>query len=161
MKIKKIIEFNLPLEKIYDDFYPKLDGQVFHYTSGANLISILKSHSIVPVAENVQCTSIHSHESMGRYLGAVCLFDLRNKPTEQIEKIRGWYNFLAPRFEDSSLVYFVLSPDFYNDVTTLADLSEELKGKAMYLPFIESWHKGQIPLEKVSTIYKVNISKKS
>ena len=137
----KIVELNLKPEEMYEIFYPKLEEQVFHYTSGINSLSILEQGFIYPVKEDVGSTSAHSHESMGRYLNSVCLFDLRNKPKNEIEKIRGWYNFLEPRFSDNTLVYFVLSPQYYCDVTILSDLSDEIQKKAMYLPHIESWHK--------------------
>jgi hypothetical protein len=155
--MKKIIEYNLRPEDMLEEFYPKLKDKVFHYTSGTNLKSILEQNFIFPIKNDVQSTSAHSHESMGRYLNAVCLFDLRNKPTDQIEKIRGWYNFLEPRFKDNTLVYFIISSDHYSDITTLSDLTDEVKEKGMYLPHIESWHRNQIPLEKIETIYKVNL----
>ncbi|OUR96805.1 hypothetical protein A9Q84_10720 [Halobacteriovorax marinus] len=155
--MKKVIELNLKLDEMYEEFYPKLKEQVFHYTSGSNLDSILNEGFIHPIKENVRRTSAHSHESMGRFLNAVCLFDLRFESFDNIEKIRDWYNFLSRRFEDKTLVYLVVSPLHYKDITTLSMVKDEAKEKAMYLPHIESWHVKPLPLSKLQTIYKVNI----
>lgn len=157
LSMKKIIELNFKLEEMYEQFYPKLEEQVFHYTSGINLNSILEQGSILPDKEGVRKTSAHSHESMGHFLKAVCLFDLRSKPIDQIEKIRGWYNFLEPRLDENILVYLIMSDNYYKDLTVLSDLNEETKKIAMYLPHIESWHKGAIPMDKIEMIYKVKI----
>jgi len=155
--MRNIIELEFKLEEMYEKFYPKLNKQVFHYTSGINFDSILEEKYVHPIKDNAQRTSAHSHESMGRHLGAVCLFDLRFESNENIEKIRGWYNFLAPRFEDKTLVYLILSPKHHVDVTTLSMVDEQSKEQAMYLPHIESWHVNPIPLNKIETIYKVTI----
>lgn len=155
--MKNIVDLEIQKSEMYEDFYPKIMGKVFHYTSGINFLSILKDKRVDPIKSSGKRTSVHSHESMGRALKGVCLFDLREKPKNQIEKIRGWYNFLAPRFEDDTLVFLVISPDFYSDVITLSEIDDETKDKAMYLPHIESWHKGYLPLRKMEVIYRVKL----
>lgn len=152
-----IVDLEIKQSEMYNTFYPRISDKVFHYTSGENLISILKDKQITTVQASANRTSVHSHESMGRALDGVCLFDLREKPIEQIEKIRGWYNFLAPRFEDNTLVFLVVSPVFYSDVTTLSEIDDATKESAMYLPHIESWHKGYLPLNKLEIIYRVKL----
>ncbi|OIQ20695.1 MAG: hypothetical protein BM556_01785 [Bacteriovorax sp. MedPE-SWde] len=87
--MNNIIELSLTKEQMLEEFYPKIEKQVFHYTSGDNLNHILNENYIFPFKEGVQKTSTHSHESMGRLLNAVCLFDLRFDSKENIEKIRG------------------------------------------------------------------------
>ena len=103
-----VVDLQIPQENMLIEFYPLLYEKVFHYTSGNNLHSILTDGHLEPVKDGVEKTSAHSHESMGKLLNAVCLFDLRSKPRDQIEKIRGWYNFLEPRFNDNTLVYCLL-----------------------------------------------------
>lgn len=155
--MNNIIELSLTKEQMLEEFYPKLGKQVFHYTSGDNLNQILNDNNIFPFKEGIQKTSAHSHESMGRLLNAVSLFDLRFESNENIEKIRGWYNFLEPRFEGKTLVYLILSPKHYDSITTLSMTTEKEKSEAMYLPHIESWHKKALPLAKLEIIYKVNL----
>lgn len=155
--MNNIVELSLTKEQMLEEFYPKIEKQVFHYTSGDNLNQILNENYIFPFKEGVQKTSAHSHESMGRFLNAVCLFDLRFESNENIEKIRGWYNFLAPRFEGTTLVYLVLSTEHYDSITTLSMTTEKEKSEAMYLPHIESWHKEPLALSKLEVIYKVNL----
>ncbi len=75
-----MIELSLKLEDMYEIFYPKLKNKFFHYTSGENLNSILANGFVFPKKEGIKKTSVHSNESMGRFLNAVCLFDLRGKP---------------------------------------------------------------------------------
>jgi hypothetical protein len=152
-----IIDLKVNIKNVYEEIYPLLEEKVFHYTSGSNIDKIMKDGLIHPNKLGIPKTSEHSHESMGKLLNAVCLFDLRNKPKDQIEKIRGWYNFLLPRFEENVLGYCVLSSQHYPDICTLEDLNEETKAKAMYLPHIESWHKNSISLNKLESIYRVTL----
>lgn len=153
----KIINLQISQENMYAEFYPLLCEKVFHYTSGKNLNSILTDGHIFPNKDGIEKTSAHSHESMGKFLNAVYLFDLRSKPIDQIEKIRGWYNFLMPRFDDNILVYCVVAKKYYKDIKVLDEIDSSVQEKAMYLPHLESWHVAPLSLSKLEVIYKITL----
>lgn len=153
----EIVELQIIQENMYAEFYPLLREKVFHFTSGKNLNSILMDGHLIPIKDGVEKTSAHSHESMGKLLNAVCLFDLRSKSIDQIEKIRGWYNFLMPRFEENILVYCIVSKKYYKDIKLLDQIDTLTKEKGMYLPHLESWHVNPLPLSKLEVIYKINL----
>lgn len=66
---------------------------------------------------------------------------------------------LAPLPGDTRVVYFVLSDKFYADVTTFADLDDYTRENTMYLPVIESWHVGDLPLNNHGNIIRYLICK--
>jgi len=49
------------------------------------------------------------------------------------------------------------SPKTFGDLTVFADLDNHTKENTMYLPAIESWHVGHLPLQKLESIYVVHI----
>ena len=152
------IEMNLKREDLDSQLYPKLRNQVFHYTTKSKLEKIMESGFLLTSgSKNLSATSIHSNSSTGQHLGAVCLFDLRDKTDQQIAPGKSYYNFLSPHVKISSVAYLVLSSDFYTDLKTLNEIDEWSRTNTMYLPEIESWHLGHLRLEKISTIYVVNL----
>ncbi len=139
-------------EEMEETFYPKIKNQVFHFTSMEKYLSIKSKGAILPSStQNLKTTSLHSHESVGSILEAVCLFDLRNKTEKQIAPGKSFYDFLEISDKKSHLVYLLFSKNFYSELITVNDLAKNTDG--MYLPEIESWHKGPITLKKLSTVF--------
>src|SRR5690554_6649950 len=133
----QIIEETILLDELETVFYPKIRNSVFHFTSIEKLEKILEDQVIFPSGkrEDIKTTSIYSEESMGRALGAVCLFDLRNKTDEQVAPGKSYYDFLRGK-KGTSLIYLVLKEELYNEVLTLGNIEESLQKTKMYLPEI-------------------------
>ena len=156
--MKKIIELSYSKNEMYEKFFPKIKDQVFHFTSGKNLASILIDNEIKPNKEDVIKTSAHSQNSLSKFLNAVSLFDLRDKEIEVIEEVRSMYNFLAPRFRDDTLVYLIMSPKYYKDIYTTDNVSKSHRDSTMYLPHIESFHINSLSIDKIDVIYRVKLT---
>lgn len=152
----KIVKLSVLKEQVEKEIYPILENQVFHLTSFKNVEQILTDGHLKPSdSTNLKQTSIHSNQSTGKALGAVCLFDLRNKSKSEIEIPRSYYDFLKIPQEDQ-LVYFIVNPKYCNDIVTFNDLTPELVSSSMYLPLIESWHIGKLDLSKIILTLIVN-----
>jgi hypothetical protein len=156
--LPQVLELSLKPTEFESVLYPKIRDAVFHYSTGEKYEKILKSGYLAS-SNTVELvgTSLYSDVSAGKFLKAVCLFDLRNKTDEQIAPGKSYYDFLKPFSQLKKVVYFVVSKKYYADLKIFSDLDDHVKKHTMYLPVIESWHVGHLPLEKLESIYVVNI----
>ena len=154
----KIINKRLGVEEFTNDFYRLIRNEVFHFTSREKLSQILDSEAILTSSNpELKRTSIYSEESVGKYLDAVCLFDLRGKSDEQVAPGKSYYDFLPLESSRKGLAYCVISHRYYKDLTTVDELDDVAKGEKMYLPVIESWHKGELSIGKLECIYVIDL----
>lgn len=156
--MQKLVELTISAGNLEQEVGPPLHNQVFHFTSGSKFKKIQNFQSIIPNSGTPSNSSIHSDESVGKHLNAVCLFDLRNKTSEQIAPGKSYYDYLEPRFGDS-LVFLILSKGIYHRITTLDQLDKTTLETKMYLPEIESWHKGPISIKDLDKILVINVTK--
>ncbi len=73
--LPQLIAFQLQSNELESTIGALLSDRVFHFTSGEKLKSILQSECILPNPGSLSKTSIHSDQSVGKHLSAVCLFD--------------------------------------------------------------------------------------
>ena len=153
-----IFELHLKRHELSDVLYPKLRHSVFHYSFGQRYQEIMRCGYVAfSFVVDVASTAIYTEKSAGKHLKAVCLFDLRGKTDEEIAPGKSYYDFLNPHPKIKQAVYFVVSDMFYEDITIFSALDDYTKANTMYLPTIESWHIGHLPLNKLECIYVVNI----
>lgn len=94
---------------------------------------------------------------MGHHLNAVCLFDLRKKTKDQIDRGIYLYDFLGVHRPKERVCYLIIDPKHYEALTTLDQVAEDLRNSKMYIPEIESWHRGPIALDHLSEVYELNV----
>ncbi len=102
--------------------------------------------------------SVHSHQSIGNYLGAVCLFDLRSVSEMILGKNSLFQDYFSRRITTDSPTYFlVLNEKAYSKILRLEDVENELKQKLMYMPEIESWYIDDLDLFNIEAVYEVSL----
>lgn len=139
-------------------FLGKLRNKVFHFTSLEAWKQIQITGCILPNQNNkFQQSSTQSSHSVGHFLNAVCLFDLRNRTEKQIERGLYLYDFLGLHRPKEKSYYFIIDPKYYSSLISLPELDEEIRKTKMYIPDIESWHIGPIDLSKISECYELSV----
>lgn len=137
-------------------FLPKLIGTVFHFTTSENWSPIKASGQIATnQAGRFKTHSVHSHESVGHHLDAVCLFDFRNCDYEDLQKSTIFYDYLTRRWRDRTVYFLLIGQQRLPFITTEAELDEATRENKMYIPTIESWHRGNIPVSDIAQVYEV------
>lgn len=152
----------LTTENISKVFLPKLLGRVFHFTTSIGWKHIQTCRYIDSNKSGKHGnTSIHSKESLGRHLGAVCLFDLRGKGEEVLDKNLIFYDYFNRRWGPEPSYFLFLADQYLSQVTTLSEIDKSLKEQTMYIPNLESWHLGDLPLDRIQMVYKVQVTPSS
>lgn len=153
-----VTQLSLRTDELESTVGPRLDQQVFHFTSGASYLGILQRGRIIQNSDGrFKTTSRHSFQSMAHHLKAIALFDLRSKSSDQITLGKSFYNYLCGQ-PGQKIVYLIISPRVYSRLITLRDLEEDLRLTKMYLPEIESWYEGDLFLEDIKETILVDIT---
>lgn len=151
---------NLTLSKseVSEVLLPKLLEHVFHFTTSKSWEQI-RACGQIDINQDGKFgeTSIHSEKSMGRHLGAICLFDLRNQSKKILAEDKILYDFLERRWEQKPSYFLFLRESLYPALLTLDKIDPDLKEKMMYIPEIESWHLGKLSLNHIEMIYRVQV----
>lgn len=158
MHSPEIISLQMTEAEALEEFLPTLLGRVFHFTKEDCWHRIAESGFVdTNQSGKLQPNSVHSHESLGRRLGAVCLFDLRGQDESIFSRDRILYDYLSRRWKKSPSCFLVVKPSHHTSLTTLADIAPDVREKTMYIPNIESWHPGNFPIDKLEQIYRLEI----
>ncbi len=155
MKIKKL---TLKKDELPSELFPRLLGNVFHFTTSRSWNNI-QSCAYVDTNQTgkYRTTSVHSQQSLGHHLDAVCMFDLRGKEETVFRKDWILFDYFNRRWTTEPSYFLILAPQHLSSIKTLRDIDETLKQDKMYIPEVESWHLGKLPLERVELIYQVQI----
>ncbi|TAK09462.1 hypothetical protein EPO44_01260 [bacterium] len=146
----------------------RLRGGVFHLTTRDAYEAIQKAGEISNNKSARFPLNTSSQNSLGRLLGCVCLFDLRNDTPEVIQNTLECYYFLGPtwfaRHEDDCIVwdlaYLFLSPEYYDLIIPNSEVHDYYKKTGKYLhaiPASEVWVKDKIPLSWIEKVFLVTI----
>lgn len=155
----QLVKRNLTKIDLLEKFLPSLSNSVFHFTYSKNWPLILEKEKILSNTNGKYgYGSVHSQKSMGCYLGAVCLFDLRNVNIDSLGEGSIYYDYFNRRVTEASPGYFlILSKAIYSKVIRLDNVDKKLQQEMMYIPDIESWHVGDLDLQNIETVYEISL----
>ena len=147
-----------------------LRDKVFHVTTAKAFENIQKDGFIYGNQDAKYPLNPTSLNSFGRCRGWVCLFDLRGKSDKEIENGLNCYYFLMPswfeEFNESEhytewrLVYLYLSHAYYKDLVPNREASQNDK-RSQFIPEVECWYRGNIPIGYIEKSLCVRIRKTS
>jgi hypothetical protein len=150
----------------------RLRENVFHVTTIEACGSILRDGFVFASKTGKYPINTGSQKSVGRYRGWVCLFDLRGKTEKEIDEALNCYYFLGPHwFEEYSpnytelkLAYLILSPSCYQHLIPneiVRTCWNDGSGYTQYIPRVECWFPGNLPIDYVERVLYVRICKQA
>ena len=160
MKQKKLKIENLSCHEsqLRDFILPNLRGNVFHLTSRSGLKGITKD-GLIRNNKNGEFpyTYPQSARSYARKRGYVSLFDLRTTSDDELEKAWSNFYFLNPPFVDNNPIFLILSPCLYPVLIPWTQARDEDAWKEMFIPHVEAFHPGDIPISHISRVLSASI----
>lgn len=137
---------------------PKLRESVFHVTSAVGFEGIEAARMIATNAEGkLGYTFPQSQNSYGRKRGYVCLFDLRVVSEEHLDHALHCFYFLDPFFRRADPVFLFLRADRYGEIIPWTATRNNYS--AMWIPYIEAWYPGALPLTEVDRVLSVRVER--
>jgi hypothetical protein len=131
--------------------FPLLRGRVFHVTNEENFLEIRRSGWIYSHRQARLAFSPSDPEtSYGCKRGWVSLYDLRDPSDGEVKEalIRHW--FLRKIVNDSARVYLIVDESAWSSLVPWERASREVGGKEFFIPFIEAWYPGDIPIRFIA-----------
>lgn len=137
---------------------PLLRGRVFHVTELQAFDSIRTTGSIKNNRDG-QFSATHGQwaNSYGRKRGWVCLFDLRNVTDVEVDEALQKYFFLKPFFDENEHVYLFISESVWPYLISWERAAREEAWKELFIPDVEVWYPGDIPISLVSDVLAVTV----
>jgi hypothetical protein len=139
---------------------PRLIGQVFHITSGDRFERILNDGAVLPNPDGSLDNTLSQVGSIGRDLGLVCLFDLRDKAPDVIESGLSCFGYLAPAPLGSDIVILVLKASLNPQLLQWEDLRHRVAIGAGHIPHLECWHDGPIPVAAIAWAFRLRVRRR-
>jgi hypothetical protein len=153
----QIPEVEVQEERLIDEVLPKLLGKIFHITSASGLNGIIQEGAILPNADDqFPSTYGQSRNSVGRHINAVCLFDLRDISSEDLQWTLDCFS-LGPHSLGDTVVFLFLDQNFANKLIYPSDLDPETRSNGIYIPKSECWYPQRLPLNHVECEMTVKI----
>lgn len=149
-------------DKLEEELLPVLKDRVFHVTSFARF-ECIKNDGVLKSNKNGELGFNFSEHSYGRKRGYICFFDLRNKTDEEIANALDCWYFLAPRTLGEKLTFLFPSQDIINSLIPYEKCYSETgcTYSELCIPYVESWHDGNINYESIVEVVIVNVTKKT
>lgn len=155
-------------ENYVDELMNLLRENVFHITSSEAYEKISRDGFIFHNKDDKYKLNSGSCKSYGRHNGWVCLFDLRHRTDREIEAALECYYFLGPSWFTEyypgctlrNIVYLILSPDCYKNLVPneqARQVWETHSPYTQYIPNVECWYPGNLPLSCVQNTLIVRI----
>ncbi|MDH4186807.1 MAG: hypothetical protein OEV08_07410 [Nitrospira sp.] len=137
---------------------PILRGNVFHLTNRSGLMGITKD-ALIRSNKNGESpfTYPQSARSYARARGYVSLFDLRTTTDVQLERALSNYYFLNPSFTSNNPNFLIISEALYPALIPWTKARDEDAWKEMFIPYVEAFHQGDIPISSISRVVSVKI----
>lgn len=142
----------------------ELRGNIFHFTTYESYIQIQEDGVLFNNKEERFPLNTSSEGSYGRLMGWICLLSLRNLSDKIIKESIMKYDFLDSRIIYNShlinkYVYLILNPEYHDEIiqNDFARKNYVIDGQpTLYIPFVECWYPGNLPLEKIIKVLIVN-----
>lgn len=158
IKMNKKIVVDCKANELKGEILPLLKGTVFHVTSFRAYQRIFSDRMLKPnIGSQFQYTFPQSEKSYGVKRGYVCLFDLRNKTDEVIKDALMKFYFLNPFHNQNKPIFLILSPTLHLKLIDYTVAKREVGYGEMYIPYVECWYPGSIPLEDIDKIIEVTV----
>lgn len=130
---------------------PLLRGRVFHVTKEENFADIQGSGRIYSKQQaRLAFTPPHPETSYGCKRGWVSLYDLRDPTDGEIKEALIRYWFLRTIGDESTHVYLIVAESAWSSLIPWTRASREVGGKEFFIPFVEAWYPGDVPLQLVA-----------
>jgi hypothetical protein len=130
---------------------PLLRGRVFHVTKEKNFDEIRRSGWIYSQQQaRLVFTPRQPENSYGCKRGWVSLYDLRDTTDGEIKEAMIRYWFLRAIAKENSQVYLIVAESAWSSLISWKRASREVGGKEFFVPFIEAWYPGDVPLQLVT-----------
>ena len=133
---------------------PQLVSEVFHVTKVESYESILEKGYIDQNSKGSYPRN-WEYNCYGSQRGFVCLFDLRDVQTEVITKYRPRCDFLYDNRFGSRSAYLLLAKSSYETVIPNRVAVVETGYNEYFVPRLEAWFPGRLPLEKIDRVLLV------
>ena len=145
---KKIACKHSELEEV---LLPLLRGRVFHVTTAATFERICQRGWIYSTQEiDFALTLGHSKNCYGRKRGWVSVFDLSYTTDSDIKEALIRYWFLRSIRNENTHLYLFLAESAWPSLISWKRASREVGATEVFIPFVEAWYPGDIPIELVS-----------
>ena len=152
---KKLECENSELEHV---MLPLLSGRVFHVTKQETFDDICRSGWIYSQHQaEFAFTLTQSENCYGRKRGWVSLYDLSSPTDAEIKKALIRYAFLKTNNNEDTLVYLIVAEDAWPSLISWKRAIREVGGKEFFIPFVEAWYPGDMPLQLVSESLVVTV----
>ena len=135
---------------------PRLRGHVFHVTNEKTFEAVCRSGSITSKEPaHLAFTWKQLEESYGRKRGWISLYDLRNTIDAEVKETLLRYCFLRAIRNETTHVYLVVAESAWPSLISWKRASREIGRKEFFVPFVEAWYPGDVPLEFVADSFVV------
>lgn len=138
--------------------FPLLCGRVFHVTTAEKFNEICRSGWIYSKEQTqFALTPGQSETTYGRKRGWVSLYDLSYTEHTDIKEalIRYWFfRTLRPGRTD---VYLMIDKSVWPSLVSWKRACRDVGGQEFFIPFVEAWYPGDIPLQLVSESLAVSV----
>jgi hypothetical protein len=137
---------------------PLLRGQVFHMTNEEKFSDICRSGRIYSQEQpRFVFAPGQTETTYGRKRGWVSLFDFNDKRDKDIKEalVRHWF-FRTVRNADAH-AYLILAESAYPYLISWKQAFREVGNKEFFIPFVETWYPGDMPVELVSDCFVVTV----
>ena len=130
---------------------PLLRGRVFHVTKEENFLDIRRSGWIYSHRQaRLAFSASHPETSYGCKRGWVSLYDLREPGDNEVKDALIRYWFLRRIGKDSAHVYLIVDESAWSSLVPWKRASRDVGGKEFFIPFIEAWYPGDIPVQFIA-----------
>jgi hypothetical protein len=137
---------------------PLLRGRVFHVTNEEKFSDICRSGWIYS-QEQLQFVFApgQTETTYGRKRGWVSLFDFSDKSDKDIKEalIRHWF-FRTLRIAGTH-AYLIIAESACSSLISWKQAFREVGEKESFIPFVETWYPGDIPLQFVSDCFVATV----
>jgi hypothetical protein len=137
---------------------PLLCGRVFHMTNEEKSNDIYRSGWI---SSEKQAQFVfapgQTEATYGRKRGWVSLLDFSDKKDRDIKDalIRHW--FFRTLRNGGTHAYLIVAESAYSSLISWEQVYREAGGKEFFIPFVETWYPGDMPLQLVTECFVVTV----
>lgn len=138
--------------------FPLLCGRVFHVTTEKKFTDICRSGWIYS-KEQTQfvLTPGQSETTYGRKRGWVSLYDLSYTEHTDIKEALIRYWFFRTLRAGRTDVYLMIAKSAWSSLVSWKCASRDVGGQEFFVPFVEAWYPGDIPLQLVNESLMVSV----